>query len=167
VHAAAFFAGLAVEEYHAHSRLNRFAYLPPGLDAMVAWPDSARDLRETKDLRLRNPYPFPVSIEVKTERTPDRNVLRVKLFGAAKPFRVDFGFEILQRVAAPEVRRSDPVLASGDVRVQQEAFDGMLIARRRTVYTPLRKIEEETLITYPPTPRIVLFGTASRELRLR
>jgi vancomycin resistance protein YoaR len=139
-----------VLEYHAHSRLFRFNYLPPGLDAMVAWPD--------KDMRVRNPYPFPVSITAAAES----GVLRVQLYGTARPFRVDYGFHVRERVTAQEIRRPDPVLARGDVRVQQEAFDGLLIARRRTVYTPLRRMEEETLISYPPVPRIVRFGTAAR-----
>jgi vancomycin resistance protein YoaR len=156
VHAAAFFAGLVVDEYHAHSRLNRFAYLQPGLDAMVAWPDDVTELRDTKDMRLRNPYPFPVLIKASTENAGERGMLRVDLYGSAKPYRVDFQFKVLERVPMSELRRTDPSVPAGTERVQQEGLDGMLIARRRTIYTPMRRIEEETRVAYPPTPRIVL-----------
>jgi len=158
LHAAAFFAGLKVDEYHAHSRLNRLAYLPPGLDAMVAWPQDARELRDTKDMRLRNPYPFPVRIAVKLVRAASQNLLQIELYGAAPPFRVEYRFEELERVAAAEIRRADPTLPPGETRVQQTALDGLLIARRRTIYTPLGRIEEQTRVAYPPTARIVRVG---------
>jgi len=158
LHAAAFFAGLAVEEYHAHSRWSRLAYLPPGLDAMVAWPDEVHELRDTKDMRLRNPYPFPVRIAARVVAETHHNLLRVALYGAARPFRVDFKFVELSRTKPDELRRVDVSVPSGEVRVQQDGLDGLVIARRRTVYTPLGRVEEETRVAYPPTPRILRVG---------
>jgi vancomycin resistance protein VanW len=54
---AALIAGLEVVERHHHV----FAphYVTPGRDAAVAYPGI--------DLRLRNPYPFPIRIEAKSE----------------------------------------------------------------------------------------------------
>lgn len=49
---AALLAGLEVRERHPHTVAPR--YVPPGRDAAVAWPGV--------DLRLRNPYPWPVTI---------------------------------------------------------------------------------------------------------
>ncbi|HEX5658516.1 MAG TPA: VanW family protein [Polyangiales bacterium] len=161
LHAAAFFAGLQIEEYRPHSRLNQFAYLRPGLDTMVAWPDHVRDLSETKDMRIRNPYPFPVVI--KTElmaKLPGQRVLRVELYGGGKPYRVDWSFSELERTPAGELRRPDRSLRVGEVRVQQESLEGLVILRRRTIYTPLRRIDEETRVAYPPTPRVLLVGSS-------
>jgi hypothetical protein len=69
---------------------------------------------------------------------------------------VDFQFRLLERVPMSELRRADPSVPAGSERVQQEGLDGLVIARRRTIYTPLGRIEEETRVAYPPTPRILL-----------
>jgi vancomycin resistance protein YoaR len=159
LHAAAFFAGLIVEEYRPHSRLNQFAYLRPGLDTMVAWPDHARELSETKDMRLRNPYPFPILIKAGTyKKQPFQQAVRVELYGASRPFRVDFSFEEVDRVPAGEVRRQDAGLGAGQQRVDQQPLDGIVIMRRRTIYMPTRRVEEVTRVAYPPTPRIISVG---------
>ncbi|HEX6246021.1 MAG TPA: VanW family protein [Polyangiales bacterium] len=161
LHAAAFFAGLIVEEYRPHSRLNQFAYLRPGLDTMVAWPDHAKEIEETKDMRIRNPYPFPVMVKATTTiKQPYLAVLRVELYGASRPFRVDWSFEEVGRVDAGEVRRPDPGLARGEEKVSQQPLDGLVIIRRRTIYMPTRRVEEETRVAYPPTPRVILVGTS-------
>lgn len=161
LHAAAFFAGLIVEEYHAHSRLSRLAYLPPGLDAMVSWPDHVSELEQTADMRLRNPYPFPVRIAATIAPGPGRRKrLRLQLYGSEPPFRVVFSFEPLAQVPAREVTRPDPDLPVGSVRVQQRGLDGLVIARHRTTYTPYGQLSETTRVSYPATPRIVRVGTA-------
>jgi vancomycin resistance protein YoaR len=159
LHAAAFFAGLNVEEYRPHSRLNQFAYLRPGLDTMVAWPDHVTEVADTKDMRLKNPYPFPILIKARTVQTGHgQSTLQVDLFGSSRPFRVDFDFKEISRVPAGEVRRPDTSLAKDQERVQQQPLDGIVILRSRTIYMPTGRVEEETRVAYPPTPRIVLFG---------
>ncbi|MDB4984955.1 MAG: Vancomycin B-type resistance protein VanW [Myxococcaceae bacterium] len=163
LHAAAFFAGLEVLEYRPHSRLNQLAYLRPGLDTMVAWPDQARSLAETKDMRVRNTYPFPVRVRAYTiDRTPAPSTLRIELYGAARPFRVDWSFEEVGRVPFSEVLREEPELQRGTERVQQQGLDGLVIMRRRTVYEPSRRVQEETRVAYPPTPRIIMVGTGGK-----
>jgi vancomycin resistance protein YoaR len=52
---AALLAGLEVLERHPHTIAPK--YVPPGRDAAVAWPGV--------DLRLRNPYAFPVRLSAK------------------------------------------------------------------------------------------------------
>ena len=162
LHAAAFFAGLIVEEYHAHSRLSRLAYLPPGLDAMVAWPDNVHEVAETLDMRLRNPYPFPLQIRATTAptATPRTHRLRVELFGAASPFHVEFDFDELERTPTRVVQRADPTLARGTTQIEQRGMDGLVIARHRTVYTPYGRMQETTRVSYPPVSRILRVGTA-------
>jgi vancomycin resistance protein YoaR len=159
LHAAAFFAGLTIDEYRAHSRLSQLSYLRPGLDTMVAWPDHVHDVRDSKDMRLRNPYPFPVRIRAALlPSASGLSTLRIELYGAARPFRVDFSFEEIARVPAGELRRVDATLATGVQRVKQESLHGMEILRRRTIYTPTGRVEEAVRVSYPPTPRVVLVG---------
>lgn len=50
---AALLAGLTVVERHPHTVAPK--YIPPGRDAAVAWPGV--------DLRLKNPYAFPVRLQ--------------------------------------------------------------------------------------------------------
>jgi len=68
---AALLAGLDVEERHRH----HFApsYVPPGRDAAVAYPNI--------DLKIRNPYDFPVTISTKTTVTS----IRVAFVGRGTP----------------------------------------------------------------------------------
>jgi len=61
-----------------------------GLDTMVSWPN--------RDLRFRNPYPFPVSIRALAS---DR-LVRVELLGAGRPHPVEWNTRILERVPAGE-----------------------------------------------------------------
>ncbi|MDB4975949.1 MAG: Vancomycin B-type resistance protein VanW [Myxococcaceae bacterium] len=161
LHAAAFFAGLKIEEFRPHSRLNQLAYLRPGLDTMVAWPDHVTDLRETKDLKLRNPYPFPIKIRTAVlARAAGTRVVRVELYGSAKPFRVDWSFEELERVPANEIRRTVSSLRRGQQQIQQDSLQGLVIMRKRVIYTPTARIQEDVRVAYPPTPRIVLVGSS-------
>jgi len=87
---AALLAGLEVLERHAHTVAPR--YVPPGRDAAVAHP--------SLDLRLRNPYPFPVRIRA----TARDGLLAVRILGARRPAK-SFLLEthVLDRVA-PEQR---------------------------------------------------------------
>lgn len=66
---AAFFAGMDISEYQAHSIY--FERYPYGREATVNWPDV--------DLKLRNPTDFPIMVW--TEATPTS--ITVKLFGTA------------------------------------------------------------------------------------
>jgi vancomycin resistance protein VanW len=70
---AALLAGLEIKERHSHV----FAphYVPPGRDAAVA--------QYTIDLRLRNPYSFPIRIAADTRGSQ----LQVKLIGAGNEAR--------------------------------------------------------------------------------
>lgn len=168
LHAAAFFAGMVIEEHQPHSRLNRFRYLHPGLDAMVAWPDSVTDVKHTRDLKIRNPYPFPVVVSTKTlpaPAKPGKALVRVDLRGAARAFRVDWSFREMRRTPVYEIHRVDPALPVGTQRVQQAGLYGLVISRRRTIYFPGGRQEETKEIAYPPTPRIIRVAPFARAPR--
>jgi vancomycin resistance protein YoaR len=84
---AAVLAGLTVEERHRHRWLAR--YVAPGRDAAVAYSNI--------DLKLRNPFPWPVRLEGETrgelvefrvvarERPPERFEIRQRLESVTEP----------------------------------------------------------------------------------
>jgi vancomycin resistance protein YoaR len=141
LHAAAFLAGFDVTEYQPHGRPVR--YIDMGLDAMVAWPN--------KDLKIRNPYPFPVRID----STAQQGVARVALYGAERPHPVEWKAEILERIPAGETTVTQLDVPPGERRVVQEAIEGLVIERRRILYLPTGAQTEVRTVRYPPNPKIV------------
>ncbi len=79
---AALHAGLEIVERNRH----RFApnYVAPGLDAAVAYYNI--------DLKIRNPYPFPVKVKA----TMEKNRLTVGIFGTGTPFPVKLDTDVRQ-----------------------------------------------------------------------
>jgi vancomycin resistance protein YoaR len=151
LHAAAFLAGFALPEYRPHSRPAR--YIEVGLDTMVAWP--------TQDLRIANVYPFPVRVRVSAQD----GVLQVRLEGAGKAHPVEWSKQILERITPGTQRIDDPSLASGYTQVVQEAIDGLVVRRRRTIYYPTGPSVEEVTLRYPPNDRIVAVGAGGSGAR--
>jgi len=147
LHAAAFFAGLALPVYQPHSRPAR--YIEVGLDTMVSWPH--------QDMRIANVYPFPVRVRAQA----NAGQLSIRLEGAGKPHPVEWSKEILQRIKPGVQRLTDAKLALGETKVLQEAIDGLVLRRRRTVYFPTGPKVEESLLRYPPNDRIVAVGGGS------
>lgn len=141
LHAAAFLAGFDVLEYQPHGRPVR--YIDMGLDAMVAWPN--------KDLKVRNPYPFPVRIDSSAQQ----GVARVALYGAERPHPVEWKAEILERIPAGETTVAQPDVPPGEQRVVQEAIEGLVIERRRILYLPTGAQTEVRTVRYPPNPKII------------
>ena len=76
LHAAAFFGGLDIVERISHSRPS--GYIHVGLDATVVFP--------TVDLKLRNPYDFPVVLHA----VADKGTLTFEVLGREKPATVYF-----------------------------------------------------------------------------
>lgn len=76
VHAVALLGGLEILEHYPHSR--KLGYAAPGLDAAVVYG--------RKDLRIRNPYDFPLRLRA----TVRDGVLDVKLQGEAKGHPVEW-----------------------------------------------------------------------------
>ncbi|HMI90336.1 MAG TPA: VanW family protein [Polyangiales bacterium] len=145
LHAAAFLAGLDIPVYQPHSR--PVGYITLGLDTMVSWPD--------RDLRIRNPYPFPVRVQAHA----DRGLLRVVLLGADRPHAVEWGTQIVTRIPAGEVEERDPALQASERKVVQDAIDGLVVERRRVVYLPTGPESVTSTLRYPPNPKIVAVGS--------
>jgi vancomycin resistance protein YoaR len=119
-YATLFFGGMDVVERLPHSRPS--AYIPMGLDATVVYP--------IVDLKVRNPYDFPVVIRAKTEG----NTLKMQLFGPEKPARVSFERELVDTFPYKRKVVVNPKLrASKTVVMKQHGIQGYKIKRTRVV----------------------------------
>jgi vancomycin resistance protein YoaR len=151
LHAAAFLGGFDLPEYQPHSRPAH--YIDFGLDTMVSWP--------AQDMRIANPYPFPVRVRASARD----GVLRITLEGSGKAHFVDWNTRILARVRAGTQELIDDTLAADESEVIQEAIDGLTVRRVRTVYLPTGPRREESILKYPPNDRIVAVGSRSAHAR--
>lgn len=153
LHAAAFFGGVDVVERLPHSRPS--AYITMGLDSTVVYPNV--------DLKLKNPYPFPVVVHTKTTA----NTLRVELLGKARPVTVKFSRELLKRVPFTRKLVEEPSLAANKVVHKQHGIDGYRIKRfREMTFSDGTKKTEETTDYYPPTVDIFEVPVGFDESRL-
>ena len=147
LHAAAFFAGLALPVYHPHSRPAK--YIELGLDAMVAWP--------SQDMRIANVYPFPVRVAASAVD----GLITIRLEGAGKAHPVDWSKEVLSRSKASVQYVEDSSLSPGETQLLQEAIEGVTFRRKRVVQLPTGPQVEELLLRYPPNDRIVAVSPGS------
>jgi vancomycin resistance protein YoaR len=140
-HGAAFFAGLEIQSRAPHSRPS--AYIPMGLDATVVYP--------TVDLKVKNPFPFPVVIHTQV----GANTLRFELLGAEKPVHVAFRREIVEYFPYGRRIERSSELRGRNVNLKQHGIRGYRITRTRTLrYASGRVREEVTENVYPPTTEI-------------
>ena len=172
LHAAAFFAGLEVVSSTPHSRPS--SYITMGLDSTVVYP--------TTDLKLKNPYDFPVIMHY----TVNQGSVKVELLGKARPYRVVFERELKGEVGFGTETRRDPGAPEGQRLTLQEGYPGYSLVRRRYVFTPeaLPRIrpnesieqaiartrarpiaKKEWPIRYPSTASIVAIGSGPRTLK--
>jgi vancomycin resistance protein YoaR len=141
-YAAIFFGGLDVTERLPHSRPS--AYIPMGLDATVVYP--------IVDLKVRNPYDFPIVVHAKVTG----NQLKMQLLGAKKPAKVSFVRELVAAFAYPrKVSFESKLRFSGRVVRKQHGIRGYKIKRTRTlVFADGSRKKEENTDLYPATTEI-------------
>jgi len=145
LHAAAFFGGLDVVERSPHSRPS--GYIRVGLDATVAFPQV--------DLRLRNPFDFPILVHA----IVDQGRLTVQLQGARRPATVVMSAATIGARPYKRKLRDVPYLAPGTVRRKQHGRRGLTIAKTRRIrYADGRTRVEQTTDVYPPTDEIYYVG---------
>lgn len=120
LHAAAFFAGLDIVDTKPHSRPS--VYIAMGMDSTVVYP--------VVDLKIRNPYSFPVVIHY----TMSQNVATVEILGKERPFQVMFERKILSRLEYETVWREDPTMPKGQEMKVQAGYPGYRFLRRRYAY---------------------------------
>jgi vancomycin resistance protein YoaR len=142
-HAAAFLAGLDVVERLPHSRPS--AYITMGLDATVVYP--------IVDLKVRNPYDFPVVVHSHVQG----NTVIFELLGKDRPARVLFKREIVAtRPFARKVEEKKGMPRDRVVR-KQHGIPGYKIKRTRMIaYGDGSARKEENVDIYWPTFELYL-----------
>jgi len=141
LNAIAFFGGLEILERLPHSRPS--AYIPMGLDATVVYP--------VVDMKLRNPYPFPVVVHTRVEG----NRLHMELRGASKPVSVKFERELVKMVAYGRKIEEKAGLSAKRVVLRQHGIRGFRVKRTRTLFfRDGHKRVETNKDFYPPTAEI-------------
>ena len=166
LHAASFFAGLEIVRSTPHSRPS--SYIPMGLDSTVVYP--------SVDLKLRNPYDFPIVIHY----VVNQGSVKVELLGKELPYHAAFEREILSETAFPTTTRQDPEMPAGQKIVDQEGYPGYRIKRRRYLFTGKWKLDpknenrpkpdvliakKEWDISYPATAQILRLGSGPPNLK--
>lgn len=144
LHGAALRAGLEIVEAQPHSRPS--GYMPLGLDAAVAWPQL--------DLKIANPYDFPVMVSTHSEE----GQLTVELVGDGSAPEIEIERRVLTRIGFREEVVVDPALAPGERQVSQTGIRGARIEVTRTIRDGNETRIESQVVRYPSTPRVVRVG---------
>lgn len=146
LHTAALFAGLEIRERHPHTRPS--SYIKLGFDAAVAYP--------SVDLRLGNPYDFPIVLRERVEA----GRVRAEVRGARRPGAVT----LIRRIDAAqpyiETTSVDPALPAGMRVLAQRGIPGFDLHRYRIRRTGFHAVRESFVDHYPPTPQLVRIGSA-------
>jgi vancomycin resistance protein YoaR len=143
---AALLAGLEIVERNRHTWAPK--YVPPGLDAAVA--------QRNIDLRLRNPYPFPVRIRARIEE----GSLGFEILGRDKGPMASVTGETRGTVAPTEVYRASQRLPTGSRRIVTHGRPGVRVAVYRTFSHGPKAGRRElvSLDAYPAMGRVILIG---------
>jgi vancomycin resistance protein YoaR len=145
LHAAAFFGGIDVVERANHSRPS--GYIRMGLDATVVYP--------TVDLKLRNPYDFPIVVHAAI----DKGTLAFELYGRRRPATVRYDMATVGTADYKRKVEEVPALPEGKVVLKQHGIRGISIKKTRTIHlADGRERIEVTTDTYPPTFEIYQVG---------
>ena len=143
---AAYFGGLEVVSARPHSRPS--SYIDMGLDATVVYP--------TIDLKLRNPYDFPVVLHM----SANHGQVEAEVLGPRRPYQVVFERELKEVKPYSTVVRDDDRLLAGASKVAQRGRRGFVVKRRRTLLQGDEEVaNEEWRLEYPATTEIVRRGT--------
>jgi vancomycin resistance protein YoaR len=146
LHGAAWFAGLELVNSRPHSRPS--AYITMALDATVVYP--------TTDLKLKNPYDFPIVIRY----VVSQGTMRVEVLGKKRPWdKVAFEREIKKEIPYETITREDDTMPVGSTFVEQVGFPGYELIRRRIFYKDGKEAKaEKWTVKYPPTTEYIRIG---------
>lgn len=142
LYAAAYLAGLDIIERSPHSRPS--GYIAMGLDATV--------VDGLVDLKLRNPFDFPVVLH----SSVDKGQITFELLGEQRPVRVTFRGDVVSIQKYKRKVREAHWLSEGKVIRKQRGIRGYTVRRTRTMRSDGRTWEEVTTDIYPPTLEIFL-----------
>ena len=146
---AAFFAGLDIVRTTNHSRPS--AYTPLAFDATVVWPNT--------DLKLKNPYDFPVVIHY---RVANGEAL-VEILGKPRPYdKIVFERHVLESTPYSSEERLDPEIPKDVTSIDQAGFNGYKIERFRRFYKDKKLVKSNKwTIDYKPVTEYVRRGTST------
>jgi len=153
LHAAAFFAGLAIVERHARPRPS--TAMPMGLDALVVHPSVT--------LRIKNTMPWPI---VFAETVTD-SAVRAEVRGAARTREVTFARRIDAITPFTERELADPKVPRGVRFIAQRGVPGYAITRARIVREGASSVRERDEERYPPTPQLWRVGTGEPDPKFK
>jgi vancomycin resistance protein YoaR len=138
LHAAAYLGGLTVVERASHSRPS--GYIRMGLDATVVYP--------TVDLKLENPYDFPIVVH----SAVDKGTLAFELYGARRPATVSFAAATVGSADYKRKIEEVAALPEGKVVLKQHGIRGYSVRKTRTIHLAVGGDRVEiTTDVYPPT----------------
>jgi vancomycin resistance protein YoaR len=146
---AAFFAGLDIVKTINHSRPS--AYTPLGFDATVVWPNT--------DLKLKNPYDFPVVIHY---RVANGEAL-VEILGKPRPYdKVVFERHVLESTPFPTEERLDEEIPKDLTSIDQAGFNGYKLERFRKFFKDGKLVKtNKWTLEYKPVTEYVRRGTSA------
>ncbi len=149
LYAAAFFSGLIVLERQTHSRPS--SYIKLGLDATVSYPDL--------DLKLKNPFEFPIVIHFDLKD----GTLRAEIRGRERSYTVTLLRKVVGQSPFPVRTVDDPDLRAGKEVVTQNGIPGYTVRRYQIVESAKVSYRFQTVDKYPPTAQYIHRGTAASE----
>ncbi len=144
---ASFFAGLEIVKTTNHSRPS--TYVTMGLDATVVWPNT--------DLKMKNPYDFPVVIHYRVAR----GEAVVEILGKQRPWdEIAFERKVLESTPYTTEERLDESLPVGFEAPDQGGFDGYKLVRYRKYYKDGVEVKQDKwTVTYRPVTEYLRKGT--------
>ncbi|HEY3397822.1 MAG TPA: VanW family protein [Armatimonadota bacterium] len=148
---AALLAGLEVTARSRHSWAPR--YVPPGRDAAVA--------QASVDLRLRNPYPWPVRLHA----SASEDTLSFEVLGRLAGPVAEVQAEQERTYPPDQLVQADPDAPAGSTHLQVRGRPGAQVAVYRRFRQGPRAGQRELISRdyYPPLTRVVRRGTAGEE----
>jgi len=151
MHGAAFFAGLDVLSTTPHSRPS--VYVPLGLDSTVVYPVKGAG---GTDLKIKNPYAFPVAIRYRVAR----GEAEAEILGKEKPFdKIEFIREVVEQKPFETVTREDDKIGVGHMVIDQPGFPGYKMYRYRNIIKDGKVIDKDKwTLNYKPVVEYVRMG---------
>jgi vancomycin resistance protein YoaR len=132
-----------------HSRPS--AYTPLGFDATVVWPDT--------DLKLKNPYEFPVVVRYVVAN----GEAKVEVLGKARPFdKIVFERNVIEENPFPTEERLDEAMPLDQTTTDQEGFPGYKLERFRRFYKDGKQVKfNKWTVNYKPVTEYIRRGTST------
>ncbi|RYE88759.1 MAG: hypothetical protein EOO75_12955 [Myxococcales bacterium] len=154
VHMAAVHGALDVVSRIGHSRPS--AYAPMGLDATVIYGQV--------DLKIRNPFPFPLIVHA---FLPKKTQVRVELLGADPQATVRYSYGISKSDDFYRRITYKPTLSDGRVVLHQKGVKGHEVTSNVLVtWHDGRVTERSYLSNYRPVPEVFWVGRGVEETSL-